>query len=199
MRERWKDIKGFSGYQVSNLGRVRTFRKSRKNPEGKTMIMSQSDDGNGYMKLMLYGDDGMRHCKKVHRLVAEAFIPNDDPTLDTVDHKISGREGKLDNSVKNLRWMSRRKNIQKAYHDGMCDARIRRQTVPVVATDVWTNEELYFHSVGAAAKFFGCGYTTISHALRENDITFGHYIFERAGREDILLYGLDEEYQLPWI
>lgn len=81
--ERWKDIDGFPGYQVSDKGNVRTFWQKRHYPTGygtyrylsdTPSLMSQSDDGNGYMKVMLYSkDDGKRYCKKVHRLVAEAF------------------------------------------------------------------------------------------------------------------------------
>lgn len=54
---------------------------------------------NGYESVSLYRD-GKGYGKLVHRLVAEAFIPNNDPTKDTVDH-IDGN--KLNNNVSNLR------------------------------------------------------------------------------------------------
>ena len=208
MREEWRDIEGFSGYQVSNKGRVRTFRKRKHYPEGygtywyisdEPTIMSQSDDGNGYMKLMLYGDDGRRYCKKVHRLVAEAFIPNNDPSNDTVDYIQSGSEGKLDNSVRNLRWISRRENIQKAYRDGMCDRRINRNSVPIMGTDLWTGEELYFKSINEAARYIHRDASSIHKVLRGELDRVSHYYFDYAGREEILCYGIDDEYQLPWV
>lgn len=170
MNEEWRDISGFSEYQVSNKGQVRTFRN------GREKIMPASDDGNGYLKTMLYGDDGKRHCKKVHRLVAETFIPMPDNNDDlTVDHIKSGREGKLDNSVENLRWISRSDNIKKAYSDGVCNDRIESQKKLVCCKNLWTNEECIVDSVADAAKYIGVSYTTISHAFTTGHIVGGHY------------------------
>lgn len=202
--EEWRDITEFPGYQVSNLGRVRTFWKRKHYPTGygsyncigdTPRIVSQSDDGNGYMKLMLYSDiDGKRYCKKVHRLVAEAFIPNPYGPDYTVDHKRSGREGKLDNRVDNLRWISRRDNIQKAYRDGICNDRIVNQNKPIIAIDLWTNEEQYFHSIGDAAYELGIDRSLISHVLRGDIEKTSHYIFEYAGREERLLHEHEDCY-----
>ena len=202
--EEWRDIYGFPGYQVSNLGRVRSFWKRKHYPTGygsynyigdTPRIMSLSDDGNGYMKVMLYCRlDGKRYCKKVHRLVAEAFIPNQYDSSYTVDHKRSGREGKLDNSVDNLQWMPRRDNIQKAYRDGMCNARIERQNKSIIAIDLWTMDEQYFHSIGDAANELGINRTSISHVLRGDMEKIGHYTFEYAGREERLLHEHEDCY-----
>lgn len=202
MTELWKDIDGFLGYQVSNLGRVRSFIRHGHKPVGygamwyldwdyPPRLVRQSDDGNGYLKVMLYCKaDGKRYCRKVHRLVAEAFIPRTFGA-DTVDHIVSGPEGKLDNSVTNLRWVSRKENIQKAYRDGMCTERIRRARKAVVVIDLWTDEEYFFKSIAEAANFIGVHYTTISHALRTDDGCVKHYTVEYAGREDILLHGYE--------
>lgn len=206
MREKWKDIEGFPGYQVSNMGRVRSFIRRTHKPKGygadwvidydyPPRIVKASDDGNGYLKVMLYNrNDKKRYCRKVHSLVAEAFIPRVDGA-DTVDHELSGPEGKLDNSVKNLRWMSRRKNIQKAYRDGVCNDRIERSKKPVILTDIWTGEETYYESVGDAADAIGVHYTSISHALRTEEMKVSHYIVEFAGREEIFLHGCGQYYE----
>lgn len=196
--EDWKDIEGFPGYQVSNQGRVRTFWKKKHYPTGygtynylseNPQIMSQSDDGNGYMKLMLYNrDDGRRYCKKVHRLVAETFLPHENRE-DTVDHIVSGHEGKLDNSVNNLRWVPRAENIRKAYRDGVCDERIKRQNKPLIVTDLWDGEERYFPSIGDAADTLHVDRSSISHVLRGDYEKVSHYQFEYADREERLLYG----------
>ena len=207
--EEWRDIKGFTGYQVSNRGNVRTFWKKKRYPTGygtyrylesTPTIMSQSDDGNGYMKLMLYSqEDNRRYCKKVHRLVAEAFIEHD-AEHDTVDHIQSGRNGKLDNSVENLRWISRSENIKKAYRDGICDSRIRSQRKDIMVTDLWTGKERYFESIDEAARELGLNRTSISHVLMGDIDKLSHYTFEYAGREDRLLYADNENYQLfPWV
>ena len=187
--EKWKDIPNFSNYQVSNQGRVRTW-KNRKTKRESPKIMSTSDDGNGYQKLMLYADNGKRYCKKVHRLVGEAFVKNNDPVhKDTVDHKKSGPEGKLDNSAKNLRWVSRRENIQKAYRDGVCDERINRQKNPVVITDTYTGEEKFCNSVREAGDYLGVDYTSISHASEgEYKLIKKRYLCEKIEGRDRLLY-----------
>lgn len=208
--EIWKDIYGFDGYQVSNLGNVRSFWKRKHYPTGygtywylsnKPRIMAASDDGNGYLKLMLYNrNDGKRYCRKVHKLVADAFIPLPNEVEDwTVDHIRSGRDGKLDNSVDNLRWVTRRENIQKAYRDGMCDERIRRQDKDIVAIDLWTGEECYFSSIQEAADILRIDRTAISHVLRGDHYRTRHYTFEYAGREERLLYGDDDNKPLSWI
>ena len=104
--EIWKEIKGFEGYyEVSDLGRVRsvdrviydTVRKCERLLKGK--ILTIRDNGHGYKGVML--------CKKnkiynryVHRLVAEAFIPNPDD-YDYVNHR---DENKWNNSKDNLEW-----------------------------------------------------------------------------------------------
>ena len=204
MREEWRDIEGFLGYQVSSEGRVRTFWKRKHYPTGygsynylssTPKIMSLSDDGNGYMKVMLYcKEDGKRYCRKVHRLVAEAFIPNPYNDDYTVDHIRSGPYGKMDNSIGNLRWLSRAENIRKAYADGMCDERISRQNKPIIAIDLRTGEERFYHSIGEAAYDLGLDRTSISHVLRGDNNRVACFTFEYAGREERLLYGFDDCY-----
>lgn len=206
--EQWRDIEGFDGYQVSDEGRVRSFWKKKHHSTGygtyrcKTdtpTIMQQSDDGNGYMKLMLYNrDDGSRHCKKVHRLVAEAFIEHNECD-DTVDHIKSGPEGKLDNSVRNLRWIPRAENIRKAYRDGMCDDRIRRQERDIVATDLRTGEQCYFSSIAEASEMLRVDRSAISHVLIGDTRRTGDYTFEYCDGEGRLLYGDEYSKFLSWV
>lgn len=198
MRELWRDIFGFDGYQVSNEGRVRTYWYKVRCSTGYgtycelrdiPRIVPQSDDGNGYMKVCLRDHRTGRHyCKKVHRLVAEAFIPCENPEY-TVDHIKSGPKGKLDNSVENLQWISRPDNIRKAYVDGVCDERIRRQNKPIIAVDLWTNDEIYFQSIKEAAESLKMDRSSISHVLVGDYEKTNHYYFEYAGKEERLLYG----------
>ena len=69
INEEWRDIKGFEGlYQVSNLGRV-------KNAKG--LIKKPTMNNRGYIRLSLW-EGGKSKNFSVHRLVAEAFIPNPD-------------------------------------------------------------------------------------------------------------------------
>ena len=97
--EIWKDLVGFEGkYKISSEGRVKSLDYNRT---GKERIMKPSPNGCGYLQVSLCKDNKM-YTKKVHRLVAEAFIPNP-LCLATVNHK---NEIKTDNRVENLEWMS---------------------------------------------------------------------------------------------
>ena len=80
-KEIWEDIKGYEGlYQISNLGRIKSYDRytnsSLKNNDvicRKGKILKQSDDGSGYLQIVL-NKNGERKSFKVHRLVAETFI-----------------------------------------------------------------------------------------------------------------------------
>ena len=105
--EQWKDISGYENiYQVSNLGRVKNVNTSR--------ILKQQVDHDGYFIITLRKGKAKK-TYKVHRLVAETFIPRNHKTLQ-VNH-ISGI--KSDNSVSNLEWVTLRENIIHAHKIGI--------------------------------------------------------------------------------
>ena len=118
--EIWKDIPSFVGvYQVSNLGRVKSFDrvistgcgsfKSWKGREMKTTI-----DSLGY-KIVGLCKDGTRTLFKVHRLVAGSFLDNP-LNLPQVNH-IDGC--KSNNVVSNLEWCTASQNVQHAFDTGL--------------------------------------------------------------------------------
>lgn len=94
--EVWKKIEGFSGYYISNIGRVRSIKR------GKEKILKAKINKYGYYEVALQTDDYKQKMKRVNRLVAEAFIPNPS-NLREVNHK---DENKLNNNVDNLEWLS---------------------------------------------------------------------------------------------
>lgn len=97
--EIWKDVVGFEGkYKISSEGRVKSLDYKHT---GEERIMNPHPNSCGYLQVSFYKDNKM-YTKKVHRLVAEAFIPNP-LCLATVNHK---NEIKTDNNVDNLEWMS---------------------------------------------------------------------------------------------
>lgn len=106
MSEIWKDIKGYEGlYQVSNLGNIKSFKKSKKFKCPQEFILKSSISNNGYIQVVLYGN---RTRKKflVHRLVAEAFIPNP-KNYPQINHK---DENRSNNSSDNLEWCTAKYN-----------------------------------------------------------------------------------------
>ena len=95
--EKWKDIDGYDGvYQVSDLGRIRSKKY------GYWRVMKSGKNPNGYLKIVLF-KDGDRKQSYVHRLVAQAFIPNDDETKIYINHR---DECKQNNRFWNLEWCS---------------------------------------------------------------------------------------------
>ena len=99
MEEIWKDIDGYEGlYQVSNLGRVKSFNYNRT---GKEMNLKPVNTCNGFGYLYVnLNKNGKTRLFYIHRLVAKAFLENPDHKSD-VNHK---DENKTNNCVENLEW-----------------------------------------------------------------------------------------------
>ncbi len=94
MREEWKDVKGFEGlYQISNFGRLKSFRKYKDG-----YILSQTNRNGWYFTVNLFDSFGDRKTKRIHVLVAEAFI-GDIPAGWHVHHKDGNKQN---NNVGNL-------------------------------------------------------------------------------------------------
>ena len=110
-KEIWKPVVGFEGlYEVSNLGRVKGV--SRKSKRGnhwisvkETILKTGTSMGYPFVNLRR---SGRVKSVKVHRLVAEAFIPNPENKKE-IDHK---NTTKTDNRVSNLHWVTRSENCR---------------------------------------------------------------------------------------
>ena len=112
IEEIWKPIEGYEGlYEVSNTGQVRsldryikTCYEAYKLQKGK--ILNPGKNTNGYLQVVLHCNG---KCKtiNVHKLVAQAFIPNTD-NLPMINHK---DEDKTNNNVDNLEWCTSKYNI----------------------------------------------------------------------------------------
>lgn len=110
--EIWKDIEGFSKYQISNYGRVKSKERttiagnrgaSRFRPE---MVMKTCDFGYEYRKVNLRDDKGYTKNVKVHRLVCQYFHPNPH-NKPQVNHRDFDR---TNNHMDNLEWATSKEN-----------------------------------------------------------------------------------------
>lgn len=100
MEEIWKDIQGYEGlYQISSFGRVKSFHKWKRASCTEEYILNPTTAENDYANVTLYKNN-RRKKFLVHRLVAEAFIPNPG-NMPHINHK---DENKLNNNVDNLEW-----------------------------------------------------------------------------------------------
>lgn len=114
--EHWRDIAGSPGYQVSDLGRVRSLDRvlHQQQPYGvqdrrfKGKLLTPQAFSNGYLAVYL----GRRNGNLVHRLVAIAFIPGD--TALQVNHKNGKRD---DNRAVNLEWLTCSDNHRHSYRE----------------------------------------------------------------------------------
>lgn len=113
MKEIWKDIPEYLGlYQVSDLGRVRSFHSWR----GEDFrILKEYYNYHGYMEVSLW-KHGKKKTSEVHRLVAESHIVKPDSNCSY--EVLHGPNGKTDNSINNLSWGTRSENMKDTVRDG---------------------------------------------------------------------------------
>lgn len=152
-KEIWKDIEGFPGYQVSDQGRVRSFRDFHGKITNRSRIIKQRINKDGYYELTLYTIEHRKITKRVHRLVANAFL-GEHPEL-VVNH-INGV--KIDNSIKNLEFVTAEKNSTLASRMGL----YKTKAVKIVETGE------VFNSVADCARHIDGDSASISSCLNGN-------------------------------
>ena len=149
-KEEWRAIKGYEGlYEVSNTGRVRTIKK------GSPYVLKMYDKF-GYKDVMLWKNNKMKN-KRVHRLVAEAFIPN--PNLyPIINHK---DENPLNNSVWNLEWCTAKYN---STYGRAQDWKFK----PIKMINTINKDVKLYKSIAEASKDLNIPTTTIVNVLHRN-------------------------------
>lgn len=100
--EIFKEIEGYENYQISNLGNVKSLNYKRT---GKDKILKPIKDKKGYLMVNLC-KQAKSKTYKIHRLVAQAFLPNQN-NLPQVNHK---DEDKQNNAASNLEWCTNKYN-----------------------------------------------------------------------------------------
>lgn len=142
-KEIWKDIKGYEGlYQISNYGKVKSLdrikKSSLKNQDFvrvKSRILKQYTNKKGYLLVQL-NKNGMGKTKQLHRLVAEAFIPNPDK-LSEVNHK---DENPGNNCADNLEWCDSKYNNNYGTRIDRMTISIEQYTKDNIFIKLWKNE-----------------------------------------------------------
>lgn len=124
MEEIWKDIEGYEGlYQVSNLGRIKSLGRTieKIGPKGKVFYRTYPQknlvckkDTKGYYRTNL-ALNGINKTVKVHRIVAQAFIPNPE-NKSQVNHIDGNKEN---NNVSNLEWCNNQENQDHSWKTGL--------------------------------------------------------------------------------
>lgn len=171
--EEWRDIVGYEGkYQISNFGRVKSL--ERRNFAGnliKQRIMKFGKTKDGYLQVPL-AKLGKRSTKKVHRLVAEAFIGIDNQK-ETINHIDGNKEN---NTTKNLEWANREEQVVHAYKNKLktwnkksrqnaCNAVVN----PIKVTDKSNGVTKFFINTAVASRFYGKSRSWARKILEEFD------------------------------
>lgn len=199
--EEWRDIEDFKGfYQVSSKGRVRSIDRysqinGRYNVRREFGRLREPDSTEGgYIQYCLYNEQsGKRRTYVVHRLVAQAFIPNPDPENKIeVNHKDGN---KLNNCVENLEWVTKSENVQHAYRTGLMPPKeFYRSPVVLKGFKKWNDERSiscycyetgeHFSSFSEAARAYNVGASDIKRSCDNYGVCQGVH-FLKDGDTDV--------------
>lgn len=186
--EKWKDVPDYEGlYAVSNFGRVKTLPHQIVRSNGhvqtfKARILKQLKQSSGYLEVCL-SNKGIQKKYYVHRLVAQAFIPNP-KALPEINHK---DENKHNNFVNNLEWCNRAYNnaygsrlqrqVATSRENGKYEmfgkSMARMHSKPLIMSN--GKEEWSFPSTRAAAHLLGYPQGCIAQACRTSSKYKGAY------------------------
>lgn len=161
MLEKFRDIQGYEGlYQVSTWGRVYNILANK-------MVHTEVTK-KGYLRVDLFKNGARKH-HKVHRLVAEAFIPN--PAKKPQVNHINGV--KTDNFVENLEWCTNRENVVHAYKNGL-----NKAAKTIVQFDLEGNFIKRWINTGEITRELGIGKTTILAACKRKNHAAKGYLWK---------------------
>lgn len=175
MEEIWKDIPDYKGYQVSNLGRVRTHNKTTytkkhgiRNWKDRILKYKGETYKTGY-RVDLW-KDGKPKTFLVARLVAFTFYNEDINNHKlTVDHVDCNR---FNNNINNLELVSLGENVKRAFKNDL----IPQKKIKLINKD--TNEEIIFNSMSKASSYMKRNNGYISGKVKKNIYNDLHYKWE---------------------
>lgn len=177
MEEIWKDVKDYEGlYQISNYGRVkslaRTAHSKYSDRQLKEIIMSPKTTRFGYYAVRLC-KNGKKKDFLVHRLVAQAFIPNNF-NLPQINHKDENRKN---NNVENLEWCDASYNINYGNRNKKVSEKISRK---VAKYDLEGNLLKVYKSMTEAQNENGIWHSEIGKCCRKISKTASNFMWEYA-------------------
>lgn len=175
MQEKWVDIKGYEGlYKISSLGRVKSVerivkRGSNYKPVCERILKSGSNSEYRYVILC---KSGKKKTGWIHRLVAEAFIPNPD-NLPCINHK---DENPGNNEVDNLEWCT--KSYNNSYNGARVKAAISKRKPVLQYTKTGEFIREWSHA-REAAETLGLSKRAIYECCAGRSKTSGGFIWKR--------------------
>lgn len=164
MKESWKDVRNHEGYyKVSSIGRVKSIRSD-------IFLKAARVVSTGYFYVAL-SVNGHQRSWTIHRLVAEAFIPNPE-NKPQVNHK---NGIKTDNRVSNLEWVTAKENNQHAFRTGLTPSIVGDLHPLAKLTDIDISLMRDAYSSGhiqvALARYFKVTQANVSRVVRNETWT----------------------------
>lgn len=162
IKELWRPLEEYKGIKISSVGRVWKAANQRR----KERILSKfPKDRDGYCRCSVQKLDGTWTSQPVHRLVAKAFIPNEQGKQ-AVNHINGNRE---DNRVENLEWVTPRENVLHSFKYGA-----RKQCKQVPRNTILTDFQISqidklrtLYTVNQISKLFNINYQSLKNIIHK--------------------------------
>ena len=186
MEETWKDIIGYDGYEISNMGRFRSkdrviIRRDGRSMTFKGVTKTTNVNPNGYIQVTL-SVSHKTHNKYIHRLVAEHFLERNNH-----DYIVNHKDGdKLNNKVDNLEWVSYSENSIHSYREPKQKKPVSSGfPTKICAINIFTDEVKIFKSIRETERVLSISRTQICRILDTNKNTIDGWKFSKNNVEDI--------------
>lgn len=178
--EEWKDINGYKGYyQISNIGNVRSLRRSASMKNGvrrtyQGRVLKPALDGRKRYLQVNLSKNAVSKMHQVHRLVGKSFVDGyfDGGEIDHIDTNTTN------NNASNLKWTTRSGNmLNPITHNKTIIDHIENQRIPVIGVNELTGHVLHFNYVREAKKN---GYKGIGENIHGRTKHCGGYVWRYA-------------------
>lgn len=188
MEENWRYIEGSRGYYVSDLGQVKSSDYYAWNELCQTYSLHlgrilKPTNSFGYSYVTVYYTDGTFKRHRVHRLVAEYFIPN--PNGYKYVNHIDGDKG--NNRTSNLEWCTNSQNVQHAYDNNLIDIKnftsVNSSQSKPHALLIPGHEWMFFGSKREMREFLGASKTVFRSPKYQKYLEENNIVYKEIGKE----------------